>query len=288
MRTPGISTPTRATTVARAAVVVVVAIVAATAVWLGTSDHDQSSTQSSAGQRAAATRTSGGVSEQVAPSSVAEAPASGVVVPGGSTQVDGYPAGFPYTDLGAVAVQLELAKAQIGFDYSQAAKVAALYADPAAGDVFAQRARDAVSLRREQAGIASEGQVPAPASYAVTPIAYTLEQLDTDYYAVNLLSYVTLTTIDGESRDNLYAGTQLVRWVPSITQAKSAQAGSGSRSGDTRGGDWKVTSGSGTDIEKLSAEGQPRAAAPGTPAFAEAGWIPLDLTGGATTGDGDR
>lgn len=275
MSTPNsTSTPSRATTVARGAVVIAVAVLAATAVWVGTNDRDGSGAGSAS--KDAASRMPPSVSEQVAPRSVEDAPTSGVVVPAGSVQSAGYTIGFPYTDLGAVAVQLELAKAQIGFDYDQAEQVAALYADPAAGDVFAQRARDAVALRREQAGVAADGQVPAPASYAVTPIAYTLEELGTDYFAVNLLSYVTLTTVDGESRDNLYAGTQLVRWVP---DASSGDAGRGA------GGDWKITSGSSADIEKLKVEGQPKAVAPSTLAFAEAGWIPLDLTGGARAGD---
>ena len=33
------------------------------------------------------------------------------------------------------------------------------------------------------------------------------------HYAVNLLSYVTLTTTGDEARDFLYAGTQLLRWL---------------------------------------------------------------------------
>ena len=70
--------------------------------------------------------------------------------------------------------------------------------------------------------------VPAPASYAVTPVAYTLEELDTDYYAVNLLSYITLTTTEGKVSDGLYAGTQLIRW---LRRRLGLAAGPGQRRG---------------------------------------------------------
>ena len=194
--------------------------------------------------------------DQVAPET---APADGVVIPTGADQVDGYPTRFPQTDLGAVALQVEVAKAQVGFDYDQAAAVAGLYANPEDKAVFEQRARDAVALRRQQAGVPKEGDVPAPASYAVTPIAYTLEELDTGYYAVNLLSYVTLTTADGKVSDGLYAGTQLMRWL------------------EVDGvGDWRLVQGSTADIEHLVSTGQPKAVAPGTPEYKQAGWIPIN------------
>ena len=173
--------------------------------------------------------------------------------------VDGHPVRFPATDLGAVALQVEVAKAQVGFDYDQAAAVAGLYANPEDKATFEQRARDAVALRRQQAGVPKEGDVPPPASYAVTPIAYTLEELDTGYYAVNLLSYVTLTTANGKVSDGLYAGTQLMRWL------------------EVDGvGDWRLVQGSDEDIEHLVSTGQPQAVAPGTPEYKQAGWIPIN------------
>jgi len=97
--------------------------------------------------------------------------------------------------------------------------------------------------------------VPAPASYAVTPVAFTVEELDTDYYVVNLLSYITLTTTEGKVSDFLYAGTQPVRWTD---------------------GDWKLVQGTGAEYQQLIDEGQPKAVAPGTPEFDQAGWIPID------------
>lgn len=270
--------PTPAGNLARIAVLVVIAVVAATAVWLGTRGDDGAADRDGGTDTAAGTSgdSSGGSaggsgSEQLAPESAAAAPDDGVTLPTGSTQTDGYATGFPYTDLGAVALQVELAKAQLGFDHDQAATVAQLYSDPADQAVLEQRSHDAVALRREQAGVPAEGQVPAPASYAVTPMAYTLEELDTDYYVVNLLSYVTLTNVDGEARDGLYAGTQLVRWVADPDADND--------------GDWKVVEGSTADLENLIAQGQPRAVAPETKEFEDAGWIMIDPTSGTSSAE---
>jgi len=196
--------------------------------------------------------TASGTSEQLAPETP---PKDGVVLPHGASQVDGYPVRFPYTDLGAVAVQAEVAKAQVGFDYDQATAVAGIYAADDDKATFQQRSRDAVALRRTQARVPAQGEVPAPASYAVTPVAFTIEELGTDYYVVNLLSYVTLTTTEGKVGDFLYAGTQLVRWTD---------------------GDWKLVKGTGAEYRQLIDEGQPQAVAPGTPAFEQAGWIPIN------------
>ena len=101
--------------------------------------------------------------------------------------------------------------------------------------------------------------MPAPASYAVTPIAYTLEELGTDYYAVNLLSYLTLTTADGEVKDGLYAGTQLMKWL----EVDGAW-------------DWRLVQGGPEDIQHLVEQGQPQAVAPDTPEFKQAGWVPIN------------
>ncbi|MGE9809522.1 hypothetical protein [Janibacter sp. G1551] len=250
-------------TLMRVGVLVTIAALVATAVWLGARGRNNADTDpdknagDSSSQSDGAARTA--EVEQVAP---AAAPEDGVVIPTGADQHDGYPTGFPQTDLGAVALQVELAKAQVGFDYDQAVTVAGLYADTDDKTAFEKRARDAVALRRQQAGVAAEGEAPAPASYAVTPIAYTLEELDTGYYAVNLLSYVTLTNTDGDVEDSLYAGTQLIRWV----EVDSA---------GNKVGDWRLVEGSSEDLERLVAEGQPKAVAPGTPEFEQAGWVPI-------------
>ena len=248
------------TTLLRVGVLVVIAALVATAVWLGARGRadDSGGTDNNTGDSSSQTGQQGrNVSvDEVAPET---APADGVVIPTGAEVVDGYPTRFPQTDLGAVALQVEVAKAQVGFDYDQAAAVAGLYANPEDKAVFEQRARDAVALRRQQAGVPKEGDVPPPASYAVTPIAYTLEELDTGYYAVNLLSYVTLTTANGKVSDGLYAGTQLMRWL------------------EVDGvGDWRLVQGSDEDIEHLVSTGQPKAVAPGTPEYKQAGWIPIN------------
>ncbi|MEV5003844.1 hypothetical protein [Nocardioides sp. LML1-1-1.1] len=238
------------TTLVRIGILVAIATMVATVVWLGArSQADDGGSSDTAGGDTSSKTVENASVEQVAPDT---APTDGVVIPTGTDQVDGHPTGFPATDLGAVALQVEVAKAQVGFDYDQAVTVAGLYANPEDKSVFEERARAAVALRRQQAGVAKEGDVPAPASYAVTPVAYTLEELDTDYYAVNLLSYVTLTTADGKVKDSLYAGTQLMRWLD---------------------GDWRLVQGSQADIEHLVTEGQPEAVAPGTPEFEKAGWV---------------
>lgn len=244
-------------TLVRIGILVAIASMVATVVWLGARSRadDAGSPDTTGGVTSSQSGQNVSV-EQVAPDT---APADGVVIPPGADQVDGYPTRFPQTDLGAVALQVEVAKAQIGFDYDQAAAVAGLYATPEDKAVFEERARAAVALRRQQAGVPKEGIVPPPASYAVTPIAYTLEELDTGYYAVNLLSYVTLTTANGKVSDGLYAGTQLMRWL------------------EVDGvGDWRLVQGSTEDIEHLVSTGQPKAVAPGTPEYKQAGWIPIN------------
>ena len=248
----------RATLLQVAALVAIAALVA-TAVVLGARDRTSDSGDSNSADQAAGHTPSqpdqsaeNASVDQVSPET---APEDGVVIPTGANQVDGYPTQFPRTDLGAVALQVEVAKAQLGFDYDRAVTVAGLYANPEDRAVFEERARNAVALRRQQARVPKEGDVPAPASYAVTPVAYTLEELDTGYYAVNLLSYVTLTTADGAVEDGLYAGTQLVRWLH---------------------GDWRLVQGSPTDIRYLLESGQPRAAAPDTADFRRAGWKRID------------
>ena len=244
-------------TLLRVGVLVVIVALVATAVWLGARGRADGNggTGKSSGS-SSQTEAQNVAVEQVAPDT---APADGVAIPTGAEVVDGHPVRFPATDIGAVALQVEVAKAQLGFDYDQAAAVAGLYAAPADKEVFKQRARDAVALRRQQAGVPKEGDVPPPASYAVTPIAYTVEELDDGYYAVNLLSYVTLTTAHGEVNDGLYAGTQLVQWLKV----------SGT-------GDWHLVRGSTEDINHLVSEGQPKAAAPGTPGYTRAGWVPIN------------
>ena len=243
-------------TLLRVAALVAIACLVATAVWFGargrTADDEAGNDKTTSDP----TSSTQPAVEQVAPET---APTDGVVIPTGAEQVNGYPTKFPQTDLGAVALQIEVAKAQVGFDYDQAVTVAGLYANPEDKAVFEERARDAVALRRQQAGVPKDGDVPAPASYAVTPIAYTLEELGTDYYAVNLLSYVTLTTADGEVKDGLYAGTQLMKWLEV--------------DGDW---DWRLVQGSPEDIQHLVEQGQPQAVAPGTPEFKQAGWVPIN------------
>ena len=230
------------------AILVGIAVLIAGVVWFVARGDDATAGSQQPGETSS---TEGSVSEQLAPETP---PKDGVVLPEGGSQVGGRPVEFPYTDLGAVAVQAEVAKGQVGFDYDQATAIAGLYAAADDKATFEQRSRDAVALRRKQAGVPAQGEVPAPASYAVTPIAFTVDELDTDYYVVNLLSYVTLTTTEGKVSDFLYAGTQLVRWID---------------------GDWKLAQGTDAEHQQLIEEGQPQAVAPGTPEFEQAGWVSI-------------
>jgi hypothetical protein len=225
-------------------VLVAVACLATGAVWFGS--------RTAADGLTGDTVTPQPTSMHVAPDT---APRAGVVLPDGTDTVGGYPVGFPYTDLGAVAAQAALTRAQVGFDYAQAADIAAVYAAPADRAVFTDRARAAVAQRRDLVGAPTYGPVPSPASYAATPIAYTLDELGTDYYAVHLLSAVTLTGADSTVRIVYYAGTQTVAWVD---------------------GDWKLVQASNEDLQHLAA-GQPPAAVPGTAKFDRAGWIRISV-----------
>ncbi|SMX87365.1 hypothetical protein BSP109_02207 [Brevibacterium sp. Mu109] len=229
-----------------AVVAVVLAVLIGTAVWLlGSGDPTDSPDGSRSGQPTAAT-------PDISREAPTTAPPDGVVLPEGTDQVDGHPTGFPASDLGPVAVQVAIARAQVGFDYDQAAHVASIYAAPDTRKVLEERSRAAVTQRREQAGVPDTGEVPAPVSYAVTPIAFTVAELDSGTWAVSLLSYVSLTDVEGTIGDFLYSGTQLFSWIDE---------------------DWKVVQGTKADIDELTAAGQPAAAAPGTPEYEDAGWI---------------
>ncbi|MDN5894112.1 MAG: hypothetical protein L0H93_08810 [Nocardioides sp.] len=231
-----------------AVVAVVLTVLIGTAVWLlGSGGPTDSPDDSTSGQRTAAT-------PDISHDAPTSAPPDGVVLPEGTDQVDGHPTGFPASDLGPVAAQVAIARAQAGFDYDQAAQVAGIYAAPEARDVLEDRSRAAVAQRREQAGVADTGEVPAPVSYAVTPIAFTVAELDSGTYAVSLLSYVSLTDAKGTNGDFLYSGTQLFNWIDD---------------------DWKVVQGTKADIDQLTTTGQPAAAAPGTPEYEDAGWIAI-------------
>ncbi|NHA01216.1 hypothetical protein G5V59_18830 [Nocardioides sp. W3-2-3] len=142
-------------TLVRIGILVAIATMVATVVWLGARSRadDAGASDTAGGDNSSQTVENTSV-EQVAPDT---APAEGVVIPTGTDQVDGHPTGFPATDLGAVALQVEVAKAQLGFDYDQAVTVAGLYADPEDKATFEERARAAVEPA-PQAGRRPEGR----------------------------------------------------------------------------------------------------------------------------------
>jgi hypothetical protein len=236
----------------RAAVLLLaVAALIALTVWLGVRNSSDAGEPPPSEQTSARPQHAG--AEEVAPSA-GDIPAAGVVLPEGAEQHNGHPIQFPYTDLGAVAVQAAVVRSMIGFDYDQAIQIATLYAAPEDRAVFQERARAGVADLRNRAGIPVDGPVSAPATFASTPIAYTVEKLDVDYYAVNILSYHTLTDVDGENGSYVQAATQLVRWID---------------------GDWKLARGDAATIQRLVDDGQPRSVAPGTPEFERQGWIAI-------------
>ncbi|MDN5898547.1 MAG: hypothetical protein L0H74_00590 [Brachybacterium sp.] len=230
-----------------AAVLVVIVGLITVAVVLGVRNAPQSDQASAEGSTRSASS-----SKQVTPPA---APPEGVQLPEGASSVEGHPTQFPYTDLGAVATTVAVARAQVGFDYDQAAGIADTYASEDDRDTFEQRGAKAVTDRRAEAGVTQNGQIPPATAYAVTPVAFTVDELDTDYYAVNVLSYVTLTTATSATKDFLYSGTQLLTWED---------------------GDWKLVRGSDEDHQQLLEAGQPQPAAPGSAAFDRSGWILLN------------
>lgn len=243
---------------ARVAAVFAVAVVAALAVWALTGtepDHGQAA-HTDGGATSSEANAGESSSRQISPTS---SPETGVVLPDGADHTNGLPVQLPYTDLGAVAAHVAVSRAQLGFDYDTARAAVDTYADPADTATFETRAAQAVQQRRRAVGVPIRGRVSPPASYAATPVAYTLHELDTDYYAVTLLSHITLTTVDAEVKDGLYAGTGLVKWID---------------------GDWRLVAGSAADVESVIAHGRPKPAAPGTAEFDEQGWIQLNVQGG--------
>jgi hypothetical protein len=189
------------------------------------------------------------------------APAEGSVqLPPGADHVNGYPVGFPHTDVGAVAALVEFNRAQIGFDYDQAAAVARVYAAPDDVDSVEARARESVANRRQQLGVDATGDAPAPAAFALTPFAFTLEELDDDSCAVTVLNLATTTTTKGEVRNLYYSGTQLVRWI-SV--------------GEEENGDWKVVEPSAQEALRITSLPELPAVGPEDPQFEQSGWIAL-------------
>ncbi|MCW2737795.1 hypothetical protein [Nocardioides sp.] len=171
----------------------------------------------------------------------------------GTRHVDGLPTGFAHDEVGAVATAVAVTRAQIGFDPDQAAAVAAAYADPAERVAYEDRARAAVADRRAQAGVGATEPPPPPASYAATPLAYTVHEVAPELYAVHLLSWITLTSTTAEIKDHLYVGTQLLRWS----------------------GDWRLITPA-ADLRRDLAEQQPPTAASGSDAFTRAGWVLIE------------
>ena len=181
-------------------------------------------------------------------------PAAGVVLPAGTATVEGYQVGFPASDLGAVAAAVEITRAQVGFDYEQAAAVARAYAAPDDLEVLTTRARAAVGYRRHQLGVARTGDVAAPAGFALIPFAFQALEVDSRCYAVTVLSLASTTTVRGGIGTAYYAGTQFIRWVDH---------------------DWKAVAGSTAQRRQLLSRQPLAAVGPSDPRFRRAGWVSI-------------
>ncbi len=201
-----------------------------------------------------------------------------VELPAGSSNAEGHPVGFPRTELGAVAVPVALNRAQIGFDYDQAAAVADLYTAPSDRTSVLGRAAAAVASRRNDLSVPIRGAVPAPASFALTPYAFEATALEPDRYAVSVLSLISSTDTSGRSATVLYAGTQVVAWSASDEDepAQTDTARSAAEMGQWPSQDWKVVEPDSTDEELLATLPQPTLVGPEDPdRLTGAGWTPL-------------
>ena len=196
-----------------------------------------------------------------------------VQLPEGSGTVEGYPVGFPRSELGAVAVPVELSRAQIGFDYGQAATAAEVYAAEADRDAVVARASQAVAYRRDDLALPTRGAVPAPASFALTPYAFRPTELQPDRYLVTVLNLASATSKNGKVTTRYYAGTQVVAWT-------DAPVGGGA--------DWRLVEPTGRDQQQLATLPETQPAAPeDLDQLAAAGWTPIATqTPGQTHGTG--
>lgn len=208
--------------------------------------------------RPASTDTSTGSAHSPVESSADGLPANpaadGVVLPAAAKVSDGFPVGFPHSDAGAAAAQVEFTRAQVGFDFDQAEAAARAYAAPTDEPAIAARAKTAVANRRAQLGVPDAGPAAAPAAFALTPFAFQVAELDTDFYAVTVLSLATTTSTGGKVRNLHYTGTQLVRWIDD---------------------DWKTVAGTRADHTQVAAMPQPPAVGPQDPRYLDAGWITI-------------
>lgn len=241
----------RAGITAAVLVITVAVIVGALAVLvMGGGEADPTAGREGQGSMAGADATGASSVERKLP---VAPPTGGVVLPVGTTTTGGHQVGFPHTDLGAVAAAVAITRAQVGFDYGQAATVARAYAAPDDIEVLTTRAREAVGYRRQQAGVARTGRVRAPAAFTLTPFAFQAVQLDHGCSAVTVLSLASSTTTRGRIRNTSYAGTQLVCWVDD---------------------DWRAVAGSTVDRRLLSRQ-PPTAVSPNVPRFRAGGWVTI-------------
>jgi hypothetical protein len=190
---------------------------------------DAASHPSAAIGPAAVTANSTGVNRPTPPSEPVGsgafvAPARRVVLPTGSSHVDGYPVAFPHTAEGAAAMAVALGRYVATLDYATADEVTHLYMDPALTNDAATAAAALVRGERAQLGATTTG--PVPPGYAISSDSFGVQwrQVMADVYDVTVIGWTDTTGKDGHLRQ-VVAGLTRVKWF----------AGPG-----TNGGDWKA------------------------------------------------
>lgn len=191
-----------------------------------------------------------------------------VALPDGSVTVNGFPVGFPPTDLGSVAAAVALARVQIGFDYETASRAARAYGD-GDPDSLAARSEQAVAGRRDALGVPVRGSAPAPASFALTPYAFRVTLISPGRNQVDVLSLISSTTTRGAVTGQRYVGTQVVAW-----------SDTSSHSDLDAEDDWRITTPTADDLAHVSEHPAPATAGPSaTEKLLDLGWTPIAVKG---------
>lgn len=191
-----------------------------------------------------------------------------VALPDGSVTVNGFPVGFPPTDLGSVAAAVSLARVQIGFDYETASRAARAYGD-GDPDSLVARSQQAVAERRNALGVPVRGPAPAPASFALTPYAFRVTPISPGRDQVDVLSLISSTTTRGAVTVQRYVGTQVVAWSDT-----SAHPDLNAEN------DWRVTTPTADDLAHVSDHPALASAGPSaTEKLLDLGWTPIAVQG---------
>ncbi|GAA3132874.1 hypothetical protein GCM10010466_24360 [Planomonospora alba] len=166
---------------------------------------------------------------------------------------EGYPVGFPRTELGAVSAAAAALEAAWTLDAARAEQAAVLYAPPDQQDAAREAARATARGWRETLGLPAEGGLPEGAALRTETIGVQWQTRAHNQVQVSLLVRVTATK-GGEDAGPEYSSpvamSVLMVWRPGV------------RGG---AGDWVNTPDPLPTVV-------PQVALPGTPEFVTAGW----------------